>query len=60
MEGEWKGSLEKKRQWYERCSWISPLLDSSFGSLERYFMLDTPPDVAYQSMQLEGANLVLQ
>jgi len=37
----------------------APLLDPSFRSLESDLMLNATPDVAYQSMQLKGANFVL-
>lgn len=36
------------------------LLDFAFGTFEGDLMLDASSDVAYQPMQLEGANLTLQ
>lgn len=60
MGGVWKGSWEEKHQWYERVVGFGPLLDPSFRSLECDLMLNAPPDVTYQSMQLEDANFVLQ
>lgn len=37
-----------------------PLLDLSFRSLECDLMLNAPPDITDQSMQLKSANFVLQ
>jgi hypothetical protein len=56
----WKGSWEEKYQWYESVAGSGPLLDPSFRSLECDLMLNAPPDITYQSMQLEDANFVLQ
>jgi hypothetical protein len=58
--GAWRESWEEKCQRYGAAVQASLLLDFSFGTLESDLMLDAPPDVAYQSMQLNDANCALQ
>jgi hypothetical protein len=45
---------------FESRSSVSHLLDSTFGTFKCDLVLNAPPDVAYESMQLGGADFILQ